>query len=243
MGGGFTLIELLAVIVLVALLMALLFPTLNALRQKGEAASCMSNLKQIFTAATLYEADNDGYLPLPFGRQPDPGKDFPGSPTGDWTDKLPPYLGMKSMTSSVNVVPTSRPSSPLICPTQYRLKPQMVTYAMNHNLGGESMLPSRLQYPIKRSMVLAQEGLPAPRLPIRSSTIPYFMDGWFYEPQGLYKTWRNMQHTAFDNSFPHDGCAHVCFLDGHIEATRVTDALWKDFATKRPVAPGTGSPW
>jgi hypothetical protein len=243
-GAGFTLIELLVVVAIVVILMAILFPVLNASRQRGEAVSCMGNLKQIYTAATLYEADNDGYLPLPFGRSANPSQNFAGSSIGDWTDTLPLYLGMKSMTSSVNVVPTSRPSSPLICPTQYRLNPQMVTYAMNHNLGGESMLPSRLQYPIKRSMVLAQEGLPAPRLPISASTIPYFMDGWFYEPQGLYKPWRSMSMTAGgNNSFPHNGCAHVCFLDGHIEVTRVTDTLWKDFATKRPFAVGVGSPW
>ena len=244
-GAGFTLIELLVVIAVIGVLMALLFPALSAFMQKGEAVSCMNNLKQIYTAAALYEADHDGYLPLPFRRASDPSKDFSGSPSEEWTDKLPPYLGMAPMFSQINVIPTSRPSSPLICPTQYRLNPQMVTYSMNHNLGGESMLPSGLMYPIKRGLVLAQEGLPAPRLPIRGSTIPYFMDGWFYEPQGLYKTWRNMSMTAGGNkSYPHNGCANVCFLDGHIEATRVTDATWKDFATKRPIVAGTSlSPW
>jgi prepilin-type N-terminal cleavage/methylation domain-containing protein/prepilin-type processing-associated H-X9-DG protein len=241
--AGFTLTELLIVIAIIGILAALLFPALNASRQKSEAASCVNNLRRIYTAAAQYEADNDGYLPLPFRRSGDPSKDFSGSPLEEWTDKLPPYLGMKSMSALINVVPTSQPSSPLICPTQYRLKPQMVTYSQNHNLGGENMLSSRLQYPIKRTMVLAQEGA-ANRLPIRGSTIPYFMDGWFYDVVGRYTTWRNMQHTAGNNSFPHDGCAHVCFLDGHIEATRVTEWLWKDVSKNRPVVAGTGlAPW
>jgi prepilin-type N-terminal cleavage/methylation domain-containing protein len=177
--NGFTLTELLITIAVIGVLVALLFPVLSGSRQKGEAASCINNLRQIYTAAAQYEADNDGYLPLPYLRT--------GSPLEAWTDKLPPYLGMKSMSALINVVPTSKPTSPLICPTQYRLKPQMVTYSQNHNLGGENMLSSRLQYPIKRSMVLSQEGA-AKRLPIRGSTVPYFMDGWFYESVGRYTT-------------------------------------------------------
>lgn len=239
---GFTLTELLIAIAIIGILVASLFPAFNVMRQSGEATTCINNLRQIYTAATLYESDNQGFLPLAFSRPPDPLKNFTGSPKEVWTDKLPLYLGMEPLASTAKDVPTSRLSSVLICPTQYRLSPQVITYSMNHNLGGEKMTPSKLQYPIKRSTVLAGESLP-PRLRSDASTLPYFMDGWFYDSPERYTAWRNMQHTAGgDKSFPHKGCANVCFLDGHIEATRVTGWLWKDVA-RRPFIIGYGAPW
>ncbi len=44
---GFTLIELLVVIAIIAVLMAILMPSLNRAREQGKRASCLSNLKQL----------------------------------------------------------------------------------------------------------------------------------------------------------------------------------------------------
>ena len=52
---GFTLIELLVVIAVIALLMGILLPALNIARDQGRKASCMSNMRQVGIALTMYQ--------------------------------------------------------------------------------------------------------------------------------------------------------------------------------------------
>jgi prepilin-type N-terminal cleavage/methylation domain-containing protein/prepilin-type processing-associated H-X9-DG protein len=57
--SGFTLIELLVVIAIIAVLMAILMPALNRVREQGKRAVCLSNVKQLGLAWVLYADDND----------------------------------------------------------------------------------------------------------------------------------------------------------------------------------------
>jgi len=57
---GFTLIELLVVIAIIALLLAILVPTLQRIRRKAKADACQSNLRQWGLAFSMYTSDNDG---------------------------------------------------------------------------------------------------------------------------------------------------------------------------------------
>src|SRR6476469_4413094 len=59
---AFTLIELLVVIAIIAILAAILFPVFAQAREKARAISCMSNTKQIGTAAMMYAQDYDETL-------------------------------------------------------------------------------------------------------------------------------------------------------------------------------------
>jgi prepilin-type N-terminal cleavage/methylation domain-containing protein/prepilin-type processing-associated H-X9-DG protein len=60
---GFTLIELLVVIAIIAILAAILFPVFAKAREKANSTTCMSNLRQITIAFSMYTQDNDEVLP------------------------------------------------------------------------------------------------------------------------------------------------------------------------------------
>jgi prepilin-type N-terminal cleavage/methylation domain-containing protein/prepilin-type processing-associated H-X9-DG protein len=59
---GFTLIELLVVIAIIAILMAILMPALNRVKEQGKRATCLSNLRQLTLAWIMYADENDDNL-------------------------------------------------------------------------------------------------------------------------------------------------------------------------------------
>ena len=60
--SGFTLIELLVVIAIIALLMAILMPSLNLARDQAKRIHCTSNVKTLALGWFMYKDDNDGKI-------------------------------------------------------------------------------------------------------------------------------------------------------------------------------------
>src|SRR2546427_8248605 len=77
---GFTLIELLVVIAIIAILAAILFPVFAQVRQKARLTSCLSNLKQLGSALSMYVQDYDEMLTPHLDRWPK-GKPSPDAGT------------------------------------------------------------------------------------------------------------------------------------------------------------------
>ena len=61
---GFTLSEVLAVIVIIAMLSALLWPVGTQAKQSAQGTVCLSNLYQIGASTSLYCADHDDHYPV-----------------------------------------------------------------------------------------------------------------------------------------------------------------------------------
>ena len=100
---AFTLIELLVVIAIIAILVALLLPSLASAKEQGKRSGCLSNLRQIELATQMYADDYGTYPPTWIDDQT------------LWMDLIKPYIGKPVMEqhSSVYLCPANSQRAPL----------------------------------------------------------------------------------------------------------------------------------
>ena len=85
---GFTLIELLVVIAIIGILIALLVPAVQKVREASARATCSNNIKQLALACHAY---HDVYHQMPYGRK------FDNWDSYTWSELILPYIEQASV--------------------------------------------------------------------------------------------------------------------------------------------------
>jgi prepilin-type N-terminal cleavage/methylation domain-containing protein/prepilin-type processing-associated H-X9-DG protein len=133
--SGFTLIELLVVIAIVAILAAILFPVFAQAREKARQSSCMSNLKQLGTAALAYNQDFDEMYPMAYYLSPT-GNTTPNQTQLSWAGLIYPYAkteGIFRCPSEADLTAVTPGTFTTGTPNGFT-----VTYAYNYYIGGNN---------------------------------------------------------------------------------------------------------
>jgi prepilin-type N-terminal cleavage/methylation domain-containing protein len=201
--SAFTLIELLIVIAIIALLAALLLPTLGRVKNLSKSADCLNNLRQWGMATHLFAVDNDDLLP-PDGTpnaEVSPNKE----PHGWYIDlprvlRIPTYLEMPWRTNAA--IEPGR--SLFICPVNPRRSNgnNLFHYCLNEHVNGAG----------------TGNQVPLTSIPEPARTV------WLFDNGGLAGV---AQHNNVHTNL-HDRGAHFTLLDGH--AARFKNTEYWDFA-------------
>jgi prepilin-type N-terminal cleavage/methylation domain-containing protein/prepilin-type processing-associated H-X9-DG protein len=202
---GFTLIELLVVIAIIAILAAILFPVFAQAREKARQTSCLSNHRQVGTAAMMYVQDYDErWVPYSVGAGPNQKL---------WPVLLQPYI------KNTNIF--IEPSNPgrTLWEAPKGLPPEWagIFPAMGMNSA------------ISTNFGLANATYPADTIAFCDTALKYPTANQ-YQLYGYYTTWWTdtfqkeklapRDSPAFTGNhappaFWHSGGANVTFLDGH----------------------------
>ena len=144
---GFTLIELLVVIAIIAILAAILFPVFAQAREKARQVSCLSNMKQVALALTLYAQDYDETLPP----SPDSAVDF-GNPNS--LARMPNFLG--------SLIPYMKSRGILHCASAVYNVPWAPTLQKPNELSDTNYLGNGVV--MGRSMAVVEQQIPMKKL-------------------------------------------------------------------------------
>ncbi|MEM6391556.1 MAG: prepilin-type N-terminal cleavage/methylation domain-containing protein [Planctomycetota bacterium] len=234
---GFTLIELLVVISIIALLIAILLPTLGAARAASRQVVCASNLRQIGILQFMYAESFDG-LGTPTRQKPD-GDDRSNDWEG-WAATLADESFDVRLSSFVNAALvrdqfTQKPHEIFVCPENELFEEDLTkSYVGNGRILGvvdyEGKAPSTWMsapQPERLDSVLA------------ASNAPLILEAWTNQRIDMrFRDWatRLQEFPAFDITSagytpPHGEQDHqILFVDGHVSLENVTDwqADWFD---------------
>ncbi|MFN3651530.1 MAG: prepilin-type N-terminal cleavage/methylation domain-containing protein [Armatimonadota bacterium] len=196
--SGFTLIELLVVIAIIAVLAAILFPVFAQVRDKARSADCLSNLRQIGMATSMYFQDHEGQLYFHHA----------GLEEITWASQLGPYIQSQQI-----YICKSDPATALVNPNSGEVyRPSYLINAyFTHNFPPASS--EEVPYPANRYV---QDD---PRMVSTAETILFCESGITEQGhnQDDYDAWNGLSSVEpLFNVTRHSGGTNYCFADGHV---------------------------
>ena len=207
--SAFTLIEMLVVIAIIALLSAIIVPSISATLRRAKTVGGLSNLRQIGQGFTFYALENHGKLPYEIG--------LPGAvDRRTWHVAIAPYLDGFSL-ADLNANIGGRPVGVYACPNSRNLtrSGNYADYGMNIYLNGHEQDQGTYQrrvydMPDPGKVILAGDSANCNR-PLRPGSEDALLD----RRQGAKQE-----------------SANILYVDGRVTTERV-DTLWRDISGNR----------
>ena len=226
--AGFTLIELLVVIAIIAILAGLLLPALGKAKLRAGTAGCLSNLRQVQTALSLYALDSQDRTPFGTPWVGIGGTLYPWGPAEaafsmqyDWTN-----IHLISDPRAASGAPYLRSHKVMSCPVgmHWGILPERIraipilSYSLNNNITFDAP---------ERRRILRFGAIAAPATTISFVDVHEdFHRGFDFIAVG-YNSPPNPDPSllswASRPSARHGGRATMAYFDGHVDTYRFRD--------------------
>jgi prepilin-type N-terminal cleavage/methylation domain-containing protein len=168
---AFTLIELLVVMAIIAILAALLLPTLSRGKNSARRTSCVNNLRQLNLAIRLYADDFSDSLPVLPDANP-----YPNGVGAYYKQLVKGYLGLTG--------PASPNEEVFICPSDQIFRTQVRHAFTSYTFNGYEVRPGT----IARITGSKLSAIKSPTKAVLAGEVPAFFGGsWHPVVNGAYR--------------------------------------------------------